>query len=218
MPLSDADRGRLRWWLEVQEWEPDTAAFMLVGLDPDATYEAVGREDWHFGWLNGIPEEYRHFGKPSSNSFIQNVKDVIRRMRRITAHANAARVRTPHQWLRYAVSAAVEPHWLKAAFADAELRGLLPPDLPAAKETISAENVSRKDHQRAAGRARHRAMLGPLHEKARQFWERHSAEKWPMAEFARRFMDEHSITEKPTARTVTEWFSDLKRGKENRYT
>lgn len=162
MTVESAGLESLRWWLNVPEWEPYTAAYLLLGLDPDDTYPDKGSYAWmpcsrpdDDPALSGLGDRY---------SFELNMLARWERMIRIVSAANAALVRTPFQWIIWAQSVKIEPPWLRLATE----AGLLaePPalpdqlptgtdDAPAAHPSVSSSDVDTPSSSHTA------ANLGP---------------------------------------------------------
>jgi hypothetical protein len=93
-----------------------------IGIDSDSVVKGIDADAIRIG------------SSSAAYAFAQHIHSELTRMRRITSAADAATVRTSHDWLRWSVGANCEPPWLKAASACASFRRLLPHDLAARED------------------------------------------------------------------------------------
>jgi hypothetical protein len=147
----DAAWSVLETWLATPEWAPSTAAYLLVGLDPEQTEGPSAEQGLGAFWLpDSKPTK---FGE-DRHSLEQNTPLAIDRMLRLVEAADPIKVRTPKQWLRWSCSAQLEPPWLKAALGRNDLLPLLPANLPARKNNPRTASLLASQVSRLGGEAK----------------------------------------------------------------
>jgi hypothetical protein len=128
---------RLRGWFadDVKAWTPRTAAYLLVGLDPEETERSADGRDWHFAWMPGSSGPK---AKSDLYGLIESTVPVLREAERLTTAA-PPEVRTPRQWVRWAEKIGLIPPWLPLAREAEDFRALLGlPPLPAPRKQSKA--------------------------------------------------------------------------------
>jgi hypothetical protein len=115
---------RLRSWLtpDVEEWEPKTAAYLLVGLDPEETEPASGGQGWYFAWLPSYPADG---GNGDPYSLARNTEAALKRMLGLTAAASPLEQRTPREWVTWAEKEGLTLTWLAEAREKPDLSEVL---------------------------------------------------------------------------------------------
>jgi hypothetical protein len=161
---------QLRSLLRDPEWSPETAACVLVGVDPeDLNYSHA--EGWFLAWLPGCPE----YGAGGDvYSIERNFEMELERMRRLTSAADPVKVQTPEEWIRWSVTARCEPSWLLLAHRRRSVARLLPYMSTARKGTTSAAG---KLHSQISAMGAHARHSGTPQAKAKVAV-RHDYEEW----------------------------------------
>lgn len=142
-------QARLAGWLTVDEWTRHTAAYLLVGLDPEGTHGPCDEHGLSPDWLT-------HHGKdalPTDQVASEHeLSMLLRRALDETQRADRSKVVSPSEWLKWSARVRLEPPWLKAAYGDNRLLLLLP-DLPPYRE-VAKEVVLLREAARAGGKSR----------------------------------------------------------------
>jgi hypothetical protein len=142
-------RDAARWelvesYLELKTWTDEMAAYLLLGLDPEARYW----ECWDMYWLPGIPVDASvRIEDQSDQSASESLRDLLRRTKQEKAS-------TPREWIAWSCRARCEPPWLKEAYGNKKLQPLLP-RLPARKDAPPSPRPLHSEISALGGRGRH---------------------------------------------------------------
>ena len=143
-------QARLAGWLTVDEWSRHTAAYLLVGLDPEGTHGPCDEHGLSADWLT-------HHGKdalPTDEVASEHeLSMLLRRALDETQRADRSKVVSPSEWLKWSARVRLEPPWLKAAIGDERLVLLLP-DFPP-HHGLAKEAGLLREAARAGGKRRH---------------------------------------------------------------